>query len=160
MERVFLAGTTTGTTWRSEVIERLLARGVREDQIVNPHLPRGVHYTAEHMQFERECKRDPHTIVLIFVCPAVVEDAQLDAESLRRKREMLGPISMFEIGKFAYSQPHRTAIVLDSQSFQEGARPRKVMEGLSYEVWEDFGGNPPYFPSLAAAEDWIVSQLV
>lgn len=159
MERVFLAGTTTGTTWRAALIARLMARGVRPEQVINPHLPRGIDYTQAHMLAEHAYKQDPYTIILIFICPAVVEDPKLDPVAAREKGEWLGPISMFEIGKFAYSQPHRTGVVLDYQSFTEGRRPRKVLEGLACELCEDYGGQQPYFPSLAEAEDWIVSQL-
>lgn len=159
MNRVFLGGTTTGTTWRTELIERLIARGVREDQIVNPHLPAGVHWTPEHMLLERACKDDPDTIVLMVVCPAVVEDPTLDAAFAAYKRESLGPTSMYEVGKFAYSQPGRTAIVLQYELFTDGGRPRKVLKGLATELSEDFDGQPPFFATLADAEDWIVKQL-
>ncbi|MGF7229253.1 MAG: hypothetical protein ACQR33_04700 [Candidatus Saccharibacteria bacterium] len=158
MRRVFLAGTTTGTTWRAELTERLIARGVQQGQIVNPHLPRGVKYTSEHMRLERECKQDPHTIVLIFICPAVV-DAKPHPVPAAYREELLGPISMFEIGKFAYSQPERTAVVLDSESFTQGNRPRSVLEGLALEISQDFDGQPPFFASLTHAEDWLVAQL-
>lgn len=160
MKRLFLAGTTTGTTWRAELIERLTERGVHPDQIVNPHLPRGVRYTPEHMAAERACKADPEVIVLILICPAVVDDTKLDSVAAADKSEWLGPISMFEIGKFAYSRTDRTAVVLEYEKFTEGKRPRKVLVGLSTELNEDFGDGPPFFTSLASAEDWIVGQLV
>ncbi len=160
MQRVFLGGTTTGTTWRQELSERLIARGVRPDQIFNPHLPPGVRWTPRHMELERSCKDDPETIVLILICPAVVDSTKLDAVSAASKAEWLGPTSMYEIGKFAYSQGHRTAIVLEYQQFAEGGRPRKVLQGLTTEIREDFGGEPPFFASRLDAEDWIVKQLV
>lgn len=159
MKRVFLGGTTTGTTWRQDLIERLIARGVRPDQIFNPHLPHGVHWTPDHMKAERACKDDPETIVLILICPAVVDDTKLDSVSAANKAEWLGPTSMFEIGKFAYSRPERTAIVLQYELFTDGKRPRKVLMGLATELREDYDGMAPYFESLADAEDWIVELL-
>lgn len=157
MKRVFLGGTTTGTTWRQELIERLVARGVRPDQIFNPHLPHGVSWTPAHMRMERECKADPNTIVLILICPAITEGTK--PSTAIDKTEWLGPTSMFEVGKFAYSQPKRTAVVLQSELFRKGGRPRKVLEGLATELREDYSGRPPYFASLDKAEDWIVRQL-
>jgi hypothetical protein len=151
MRRVFLGGTTTGTTWRLELIKRLVARGVREDQIINPHLPAGVSWTPEHMRVERKHKDDLNTIVLIVLCPAVVDDPS--------RRELLGPTSMFEVGRFAYSAPGRTAIVLQPDLFKKGGRSREVLEGLITELRKDFGGRPPYFATLEAAEDWLVKQL-
>jgi len=160
MKRVFLGGTTTGTIWRQELTERLIARGVHPDQIVNPHLPPGVRWTQAHMQIERSCKDDPETIVLILIQPAVVEGTKLDAVSAANKAEWLGPTSMFEIGKFAYSHPGRAAIVLEFELFAEGQRPRKVLEGLARELREDYNGRPPYFASRLDAENWIVEQLM
>ena len=152
MKKVFLGGTTTGTTWRVDLTKRLVARGIDEDsQIINPHLPPGVPYTAERMEEERRAKNDPHTIVLIVVRPAVTKDPS--------RAELLGPISMYEIGRFAHSQPKRTAIVLQAELFTKGGRPRKVLEGLAAELCKEFGGRPPYFASIEAAEDWIVAQL-
>ena len=159
MKRVFLAGTTTGTTWRQTVTEQLLTRGVAPEQIFNPHLPKGVSYTPEHMELERTVKRDSETIVLIYVCPAVMDEENLSPEVIRDKTERLGPISMFEIGKFAYAQPHRTAVVLDSEQFTPSKRPRKVLEGLAQELREDFHGQQPYFASLPEAISWIADQL-
>jgi hypothetical protein len=159
MKRVFLGGTTTQTTWRKELIARLIQRGVDPDQIINPHLPHGVPYTPEHMVAERTYKADQNTIVLIYLCPAVIDTSSLDAVAALDKRERLGPISMFEVGKFAYSQPHRTAVVLDYQLFQEGGRAREVLIGLARELYEDFNGYPPYFSSPDRCEDWLVEML-
>jgi hypothetical protein len=159
MERVILLGTTAGTTWRRELIPRLVARGIRPDQIINPHLPRGVHYTPEHMKQERIWKDDPATLILIYICPAVLRDPPLDAEAAREKRERLGPITMYEIGKYGASQSHRTGVVLDFDHFTAGERPRKVLEGLARELREDHSGQPPYLADLVAGEDWIVSRL-
>jgi hypothetical protein len=151
MKRVFLGGTTTRTKWREELIARLEARGVRSDQIINPYLPHGVPYTPAHMKAERRVKNDPSTIVLIYICPAVTTPD---------KAERLGPISMKEIGQYGWSQPHRTAVVLASDQFTAGRRPRKVLEDLANELTESFGAEgPPYFSSLSEAEDWIVAQL-
>jgi hypothetical protein len=159
LKRVFLAGTTTGTTWRAELIERLVARGVHPDKIVNPHLPAGVHYTREHREAERACKHDPDTIVLVYICPAVVEDPTLDEETAAFKRELLGPISIWESCKFSYTQPHRTAVVFGISLFRPRKRPRGNLEDFARDLIEDFGGGPPYFATLAEAEDWIVTQL-
>ena len=159
MKRVFLGGTTAGTTWRKELIERLTSRGVLPEQIVNPHLPPGVRWTPDHARLERDAKADPDTIVLIVICPAVVDDTKLDSVSAANQAEWLGPTSMFEIGKFAYSQPERTAIVLQYELFTEGGRPRKVLTNLATELNEDYSGKPPFFATLAEAERWIVEQL-
>jgi hypothetical protein len=160
MERVFLGGTTTNTTWRQDLIERLMRRGIRSEQIINPHLPKGVKYTHEHMLAERAYKNDPNTIVLIHICRAVLDSKGADEAIIADKEERLGPISMFEIGKYAYSQPHRTAIVLDFASFTEGGRSRRVLEGLARELYDDFSGNPPYFSSIDIAEEWVASMLL
>lgn len=147
MQRVFLGGTTAGTTWRQELIERLVARGVREeDQIVNPHLPKGVRYTTEHKFAERACKDDPGTIVLIHVC--------------KGSGDVIGAISMFETAKYAYGHGYRTAIVFDPSGFDKDSRSYRTLEGLRDELRSDFFGMEPYFDTLAKAEDWIVEQLV
>lgn len=160
MERVILLGTTTGTTWRQELIERLVKRGVPAERIINPHLPPGVRWTPAHMQEERAAKRDPDTIVFIYVCPAVVDDTKLDSVAAADKAEWLGPASMKEIGQYGWSAPERTAIVLDYPLFTDGKRPRKVLVGFEAEFLEDFGPDgPPYFRTMAAAEDWLVQQL-
>lgn len=160
MKRVFLAGTTAGTTWRAELIERLLQRGVLPEQIFNPHLPKGVRWT-EHMQLEEDCQNDPETIILIFVCPAVVSQAKLDQNPGINKAEMLGPMSMVEIGRFGFAEPERTAVVLDSDSFTAGRRPREVLEGLKTKLRKRHADGAPQscYETLAEAEDWIVSVL-
>jgi hypothetical protein len=158
-QRVILCGTTAGTTWRTTMIEHLIRRGVRPDQIVNPHLPPGVKYTPEHQLAERQCKAHSGTLVLVYICPATITQAGLSPEEAAYRSELLGPTSMFEIGKFAYSQPHRTGVVFDVRLFRR-KRPLLVVEGLARELREDFGGQPPYLPSLDAAEEWIVSQLL
>jgi hypothetical protein len=151
MERVFLGGTTAGTTWRVGLIDRLQARGVRTEQIFNPHLPKGVPYTLEFMEEETRVKNDPNTIVLMHICPA---NKNPDTN------ELLGPISMYEIGRYGWTQPHRTAIVLGHELFTK-SRSKKVLQGIAAEFSNVFGtDNPPYFSSLPAAENWIVSQLV
>jgi hypothetical protein len=161
MKSVILLGTTVGTTWRHELIKRLVACGVTRECIINPHLPHGVRWTSAHMEAEREVKHDPDTLVLIYVCPAAVSDTKLDAVAARDKFEWLGPTSMKEIGQYGWSTPERTAIVLDYELFTEGRRPRKVLMGFEAELIEDFGEDgPPYFKTLAAAEGWIVQQLV
>lgn len=160
MERVFLAGTTTGTTWREELTERLVARGVEPGQIINPQLPPGVRYTVEHMAIEHRAKADPQTIVLIVVCPAKVDDTKLDSVSAANARDWLGPMTMYEVGKFANAYPDRTAVVLEWDAFTDGGRPRKILKGLSAELAGDFGMDcPPVFSTLQAAEDWIASRL-
>jgi len=150
MKRVFLGGTTASTTWRVGLIERLVARGVSRDQIINPHLAPGVSWTPKHMEEEDRHKNDLNTIVLIVIQPAGGEDAS--------RAELLGPTSMYEIGRYAHPQPRRTAVVLQSELFTSGKRSRKVLEGLAAKLRKEFKG-PPYFASLRAAEDWIVAQL-
>jgi hypothetical protein len=111
------------------------------------------------MEVERAHKRDPEMLVLVVLCLAVIDDTKLDSVAAKDKAEWLGPISMFEMAKFAYSQAHRTGVVLDTAGFTEGGRPLKVLRALRLELDEDFQGKQPYFPTLAAAEDWLVSQL-
>ncbi|HKX72951.1 MAG TPA: hypothetical protein VJM32_02990 [Candidatus Saccharimonadales bacterium] len=160
MERVILLGTAAGTGWRAEMIGRLVARGVALEKIVNPHLPPGIRWTPAHMKEEQRVKRDPQTIIFIYVCPAVVDVTKLDSVSAADKAEWLGPASMKEIGQYGWGAPQRTAIVLDYESFVDGGRPRKVLLGFVDEMNEDFeGSGPPYFATQAEAEDWIVGQL-
>lgn len=146
MRRVFLGGTTAGTTWRKELTERLIAQGVRPEQIVNPHLPPGVRYTKERMHEERACKDKPDTIVLVHICKAY--------------ENVIGTISTFEMAKYAYWYGARTAVVLDSSGFDINSRSYRTLEGLRDEMRNDLPGEQPYFDTLAKAEDWIVEQLV
>lgn len=134
MERVILCGTTTGTTWRLETTGRLVMRNVAPGRIYNPHLPKGVKYTPRHMEIEGEVKNDPSTIVLVHICPAVMEDPELDDATRLLKSELIGPISAQEIWQYGWSEPERTAIVLASDLFTPGRRPRQVLEGWERQV--------------------------
>ncbi len=160
MRQVFLGGTTSGTTWRAELIERLVKRGVKPEQIINPHLPPGEPWTQWDQQREEDQKRDPNTIVLIYVCPLVAESRPDEHPDVTQyKSQLLGPTSMFEIGKYAYSHPERTAVVLDLAKFDEASRARKVLTGIARELSLDFHGRQPYFRSLEEAEEWLMYQL-
>lgn len=161
-ERVFLAGTTTNTTWREGVIRRLTARGVPNDMIYNPHLPKGVSYSVKHMLEEEAVQRqkDPATIILIYICPAVVDDNGIHPAMAQLRRETLGPISMAEVGRYGWAEPQRTAIVFETNAFPQDCRAQKVLNKLTRQLLEDFQGPQPYFYTLAAAEDWIVTQLL
>lgn len=145
LERVFLGGTTAGTTWRQEVIAKLLARGVTEEQIFNPHLPKGTPYTQGRKDEERRVKDDPTTLVLIHIC--------------KGRGDIIGAISTFEMGKHAYRDECRTIIVVDSSGFESGSRSQRTLEGLDKELQDDFSGQPPYAATLDEAIDWIVEQL-
>lgn len=95
--------------------------------------------------------------MLIHICHPVVEGNDPDAVE---RAELLGPISMFEAGKFAYGYPERTAVVMDPSGFTPEWRAQKVLQGLAAEMREDFAGQQPYFDSLDSAERWIVERLV
>lgn len=151
MKRIFLGGAATGTVWREATISRLISLGVSPDAIVNPHLPPGVHYTPGHKRWERSIKNDPDTIVLIYICRAAVVD--------QSRAELIGPISMYEIGRYAYSAPERTAVVLDYGTFSEGGRSRRNLEGIDEELRLAFNDKQPYFPTLALATEWAASEL-
>lgn len=159
MEHVILLGTTKSTTWRDDLIERLKARGVDDGRIINPHLPKGVPYTREDMQREDAYKEDPGTLVFIYLCPAVVTDPSLDAEAARHEAEMLGALTMYEMGEYVHSQPQRTGALLAVNQFTEGRRPHKVVAGLADRHRRKFDGQPPYLPDWQSADDWIVSRL-
>jgi len=159
VNRIYLGGTTTGTSWRQELSGRMMQRGVAAERITNPQLIEGGTYTSEHREIERNYKRDPSTIVLMYFCPAA-EEAGLTAKAQLDKSEYLSLTSVFDAAKFAYSQPHRTAVVFDYEFFTLGRGPRLALQALADELREDFGGRPPYFSSLDEAEDWSVERLI
>lgn len=156
--RVLLLGTTAGTTWRKELTAELIGRGVHESQIIDTH--HSGRYDKSQRELERRAKRDSHTLALVYVCPAAPRDDGPSPDLAAFKRELLGPITMFEMGKMAYWQPWRLGIVLDYQQFTDGKRPQKVLQAISAELHEDFGGGMPNLHNLGMAADWIVRRLV
>lgn len=154
--KVILLGTTAGTTWRQTLIETLVANGVRKDQIINPHLPKGQSYGPANMAAERNAKRNPRMLIVVYVCPAVLEQGSGNHEMDEYRKQMVGPISMFEVGKMAYAASHRTGIVLAHDLFTRGKRLKAVADEIS----GDFGGEPPFFADLDSVASWVVRRLV
>jgi hypothetical protein len=146
MNSLILLGTTSSTTWRQGVIDRLTHEGVTPAQIRNPHLKRGESWTPKHMVIEDMYKNDPDTIVFIHVCRA--DD-----------RQILGATTMYEIGYYANVFPHRTAVVLDAASFDSDSRAAKVLGKISRELRGRFPKGPPLFDDLEAATLWSATQL-
>lgn len=157
-QRVCLAGTTTGTTWRQEVSQRLQSRGVRPDQIVS--LP--VFKTVPPSKDRRDpgvIIQDPSTILLFYVCPRVLASPPKDSKVAKLEAELLNPVTMFKIGAFSMGKPQRTAVVFERNFTSNGPAHQSLDEIRRHIVGRYGQPGPPYFETLWQAEDWIVTHL-
>jgi hypothetical protein len=160
LEQVMLLGTTKGTTWRARLIDELVSRGVDPSRIINPHLPGGG-WTAEHAEAERLAKADPSVMLVIYVTPAVIDQSKYDAATAADLAERVGPMTMFEAGLYAGTQPDRTAVLFDIEAFAEGKRPRKVLSYIRDEI-RSLTSDPtasPYMASWEQLVDWVAEEL-
>lgn len=176
MQRVILCGTTAGTNstpatdWRRTLTEKLVARGVQPEAIINPYLPSGTSYSQVHADNEEALKADPETIIVICITPGVpkpdrmarklgVSIDELTQEMFVAEAESLGPVTMLEMGEHLRADPERTAVFLDIDKFAQNGRPRKLL-GMFLRKY----AKPPYqrapFASMQLLEDWVVEQLV
>lgn len=164
MDTVFLGGTTTGTTWRQKMTELLLDRGVTPSNIFNPHKPKGSGWTEADVRAELDCKNNKRTIILMHICPAVPDvDKYPEGTELRETMsQMLGPLSMFEMGKHLGLTPERVVFVLDGSLFT-ARRSAKIINIIADDIRETFlqlGIEPRVYKMLEEAADWIAPQLI
>jgi hypothetical protein len=159
MKRVILRGTTTGTMWQQEFIGDLLRAGVRGEQIFYPHLSHGVRYTDEHKKREIAYKNDPETLIVVYICPAIIPPGETDPIDRAIRTERIDAIAIYEAARYAYSAPQRTAVVFDYKKFTAHGPSYRILEDLTNELFDTFNGQPPYFPGLNAVKRWVISQL-
>lgn len=164
MDTVFLGGTTTGTTWRKRITELLLASGVKESCIFNPHKPRGEGWTEEDAKAERACKNNERTIILMHLCPSIPDLKRYpEGSDLRAMMEqMLGPTTMFEIGKYSILAPERTVFVFDDKLFsnRRSAKVIRIIEDDITTTLAELGIKPHIYNTMEEASDWIAPQLI
>ena len=160
MRRIFLAGTTAGTTWRESVKEELHDRGVPDDAIFDPRLSPGQNYTQEVIEREFVIKDDPGTIVLIHICPGIVSDNRLTPAERQDRAERLGGMTEYELGHYPWVHSHRTAVFIDLDAYDPHRRSHRVLSGQMSHITRAFGETgPPLFPSLDAALVWSVGMI-
>lgn len=163
MKTVFLGGTTAGTTWRERLTELLLDRGVAETAIFNPHKPKGSGWGDDDVRAEQTCKNNKQTIILMHLCPAVPDIQRYpEGSDLRAMMEqMLGPTTMFEIGKYSVLAPERTVFVFDDKLFsnRRSAKVIRIIEDDITTTLTELGTRPHIYKTMEAAADWIAPQL-
>src|SRR5687767_6108231 len=132
------------------MIDRLTDRGLDAAKIHNPHLPKGVPYDMAARRAESRLIQQPDTLVVIHVCPS--PKYPLD-------KQLLGANTMKEIGRYGWSRPERTGIVLDVEGFSEARRLQLDLQMLAEELAETFGDDGPLKRDFAHLDDWVMEQF-
>lgn len=104
---VFLGGTVANNLWRNQVIDQLLARGIRDNQIFNPVVE---HWTTEIQEKEDRAKVDSNCL-LTFVLAS--------PDSFLNDQKFTAAYSLYEATSCLYDAAERTIVYFDYQGFDK-----------------------------------------
>ena len=167
-KRVFLGGTTKGTTWRDELMAAGIEAGVDPGAFFDPRISKnldhpiladynGKGYPPEWAVYEREVKSDPKTLLFFDLCPGQKTFPDLSTEEANRRNEVVGLTTIWEIPWAIIDRPGGVAVVFSHQLFQTGAGQR--ISNLADDLRERFDGQPPYFEDRSKAWAWLFERL-
>ena len=169
-KRVFMGGTTKGTSWRDDLTAAGVAEGISAEAFFNPTISKnldhpvlagykqGDGYPAEWAAYEQGVKNDPETIDLFDLCPGEKTYPGLSYAETVAKNEVVGMTTIWEIPWSIQDKPGGVAVLFSYSLFQS-ASIRNRFHNMALSLKQRFNGLPPYFEDRPTMWRWVFDQL-
>lgn len=138
---VFLGGTAANNNWRDNLIERLVAAGIKKEALFNPVVK---DWNKKAQEKEESAKRNASHLVFYIADP-------------KQEGNPLSAYSMVEATMALYDKPDRSIVVFDTEGISGHAL--KAMN-QTLKVFKARFPKQNIFGTVSEAESWLFKELL